>query len=212
MYYTKLKRLWDELDDLSEVPSCDCIHKADCMVVKKSRELEQRQRLMHFLMRLNDGYDSISGQILLIDPLPNVRKAYCMIVGVETQRLITGSHSNGHMEIATMTNRIPEYGEGDNFNALAAKSGFNQRNKKDSKRMKGTRFCDRCQRSGHTHDQCFKLIGYPDWYEGPKDTGKGKGTHRMAANVTSQAEQVPDSPLESTNHGQLDSNLVQALA
>jgi len=136
-------------------------------------------------MRLNDGYDSIRGQILLMDPLPNVSKAYCMIARVETQRLVTGSHSNGRREIAAMTNRIPEYGEGDNSNAFAVKSGFSQRNKKGNKRMKGTRFCDHCQRSGHTQEQCFKLIGYPDWYEGPKDTGKGKKTHRVAANVTS---------------------------
>jgi len=40
VYYTKLKRLWDELDDLSEVRNCDCTHKNDCTAVKKSRELE----------------------------------------------------------------------------------------------------------------------------------------------------------------------------
>ena len=61
VYYTKLKRLWDELDDLSEIPLCNCVHKADCNAMKKSRDLDQRQRLMHFLMRLNDGYESIRG-------------------------------------------------------------------------------------------------------------------------------------------------------
>jgi len=68
VYYTKLKRLWDALGDMSEVPSWNCKHDSACTAVKKTRELAQRQRLMHFLMRLNDGHEFIRGQILPMDP------------------------------------------------------------------------------------------------------------------------------------------------
>ena len=45
--------------------------------------------------------------------------------------------------------------------------------------------------TGHTIDQCFKLISYPDWYEGLKDNPKDSsfknrkpaGPVKMAANV-----------------------------
>jgi len=60
---------------------------------------------MHFLMRLNDAYESIRAQILLMDPLSNVNKAYCMIARAETQRNVTKGHLGGPREIAVVVNR-----------------------------------------------------------------------------------------------------------
>jgi len=77
VYYTKMKRLWDELDDISEVPVCAC--PTTCKAIKKTMEIAERQRLMHFLMHLSENYEAIRGQILLLDPLPNVNRAYSMI-------------------------------------------------------------------------------------------------------------------------------------
>ena len=42
-------------------------------------------------MRLNDSYDAIRSQILLLDPLPNINRAYSMIQRVEKQRQVTSS-------------------------------------------------------------------------------------------------------------------------
>jgi len=59
-YYTKLKGLWDELESYNRtVCSCGADHK--------------RRQLMQFLMGLNESYKSIRGQILLLNPLPDVR-------------------------------------------------------------------------------------------------------------------------------------------
>ena len=46
---------------------------------------------MQFFMHLNDEYEAIRGQILLLDPLPTVNKAYSMIQRVERQRHVTNS-------------------------------------------------------------------------------------------------------------------------
>ena len=56
-------------------------------------------------MSLNEAYESMRGQILLMDLLANVSKAYCMIARVETQRNVTGSHSNSLREIVVAANR-----------------------------------------------------------------------------------------------------------
>jgi len=99
---------------------------------------------------------------------------------------------------------------------LVVKSGSNQRNKRDNRRIKTNKYYDYYQRSGHTQDQCFKIIGYPDWYEGPREVGKGKRTPRVATNVISQTEQTLDSPLDEggalKGFGQPDPNLVQVVA
>lgn len=54
-YYTKLKKLWDELTCLTPVPECSC------GAVKVISEAYDSNRLIQFLMGLNDAYDSIRG-------------------------------------------------------------------------------------------------------------------------------------------------------
>jgi len=71
------------VSDLNEVPVCDCTPHCNFnptyAALKKTIELEQRQKLIHFLMRLNDCYDAIRDQILFLGPLPDTNKAYSMI-------------------------------------------------------------------------------------------------------------------------------------
>ena len=79
-------------------------------------------------MKLNDGYESTRGQILLIDPLPSVSKAYSMIARVETQENVTGNQSGCIKEIAALSNRSSSINLGDgeiHSNALAIKGGLN---------------------------------------------------------------------------------------
>ena len=86
-----------------------------------------------------------------------------------------------------MVTRLPSFGWGVRnslehpdpaANDLAVKSV--QKGKKDFRNVKGNRFCDHCQRSGHTSDECFKIIRYPDWYQGPKDNSRPKTNARVA--------------------------------
>lgn len=79
-YYTKLKKFWDELMCLTLVIECSC------GAVKTMSDTLDSSRLMQFLMGLNDTYNSIRGQILLMEPLPNVNKAHSMVLRVEKQR------------------------------------------------------------------------------------------------------------------------------
>ncbi|KAK6122554.1 hypothetical protein DH2020_043699 [Rehmannia glutinosa] len=77
VYYTKLKKLWDEYILLITVPRCTC-GSAQAL-----RDLETNRRLIQFLMGLHEGYDHVRSQILLMDLLPTVNKAYSMILRVE---------------------------------------------------------------------------------------------------------------------------------
>lgn len=44
---------------------------------------------MQFLNGLNDSYESVRNQVLFLDPLSNVNRAYSMILQVEDQKLST---------------------------------------------------------------------------------------------------------------------------
>ena len=52
-------------------------------------ERTNRNRLMQFLMGLNERFDQVRNQILLLDSLPSVNKAYSMVLRVESQRMVS---------------------------------------------------------------------------------------------------------------------------
>ncbi|XP_011079193.1 uncharacterized protein LOC105162772 [Sesamum indicum] len=79
-YFTRLKKLWDELNTLDPLPVCSCDAS------KKMSEKNASYQLIQFLMGLNDIYDHVKNQILLMDPLPTAAKAYSMVHKVEKQR------------------------------------------------------------------------------------------------------------------------------
>ncbi|KAF8405658.1 hypothetical protein HHK36_007734 [Tetracentron sinense] len=75
-----LKTKWDELSTYITLPSCGC------GAAKALADLHQQDRLMHFLMGLHESYAPVRSQILLMDPLPTVSKAYNLILQEQTQR------------------------------------------------------------------------------------------------------------------------------
>ena len=143
---------------------------------------------MQLLMHLNDEYEAIRGQILLLEPLPTVNKAYSMIQRVERQRRVTNT-TGVSREVATCVNKFTDLGDLEPVNALMAKGKI----KKDYRKPKMNKFCDHYQKPGHEKDQCFKLIGYPDWYDDFKGKKKPAGA-RLAANVANYTD-GPNTPL-----------------
>lgn len=85
VYYSRLKDLWDEYDSIMPPPSCTC---------SRSREFFehlQHQRMLQFLMGLNDSYSQVRSHILLLSQLPSINQAYAMISQDESQKLVAGS-------------------------------------------------------------------------------------------------------------------------
>ncbi|GAA0150837.1 hypothetical protein LIER_09689 [Lithospermum erythrorhizon] len=125
-------------------------------------------------MGLNDEYEAISNQILLMEPLPSISMAYSMITNVESQR--------------TVHNSINECVENTVFQAGVYLGGRVQScgqrfDKPDKSHLK----CDHCMKRGHLKAGCFKLRGYPDWWHGAKDMNlKSKG--KFVVNQVSMEE------------------------
>jgi len=171
-------------------------------------------------MRLNDSYDAIRSQILLLDPLPGINRAYSMIQRVEKQRQVTSSvEATREIDINVSRNQMIEETEGGS-NAFVARGV--PRNMRDNKKTKSSRFYTHCQRTDHTVDQCFKLVGYPDWYEGQKDTSRVKKPTRIATNVfgyTTGLSPAADNHMddvrnigEGSSGRQMDVSLINAIA
>ncbi|GJV04360.1 pyridoxal 5'-phosphate synthase-like subunit PDX1.2 [Tanacetum coccineum] len=93
-FFNKLKRCWDELQNLNGLPVCNCgkMQECTCGVLDKVLERDSHLKLIKFLMKLSDEYESVRSQILAMDPLPNVNKAYYIVQQINKQKQVT-SHT-----------------------------------------------------------------------------------------------------------------------
>ncbi|KAF7844614.1 uncharacterized protein G2W53_001519 [Senna tora] len=130
-------------------------------------------RLVQFLMGLNQTFEVIRSQILSLDPLPSVNKAFAMVVNIETEKEINMSLNGNQVE----------------GSAMLAKGNFRNDNFKkieDKKTNKMSKFCDHCQQNGHTREGCFKIIGYPEWWKDLKEQKRKNAKKNTSANLVAE--------------------------
>ncbi|KAL3653825.1 hypothetical protein CASFOL_003506 [Castilleja foliolosa] len=128
----------------------------------------QTFRLYQFLHGADLKFDSVKRDLLKETPLPTVETAYSALRR-EAARIIIVNHSAK---------------SSDNF-GLAQSRKPKAETKTEAVDKKKLR-CDHCNKIGHLKKGCFKLIGYPDWFENnPKFQGKGKkGTTTTTGEIT----------------------------
>ncbi|XP_009630157.1 uncharacterized protein [Nicotiana tomentosiformis] len=77
-YYTKMKKLWEELNTLSIKTHCNCV--CTCGAKESMHKAEQDRRLIQFLMGLNEVYTVVRGSILMMNPLPSIAQAFALLI------------------------------------------------------------------------------------------------------------------------------------
>ncbi|KAK9714933.1 hypothetical protein RND81_06G131800 [Saponaria officinalis] len=135
-YFNKLKRNWEDIEELESVPECSCgiMEKCACQILKKLLEVASKEKVMTFLMGLNESYDMLRTNILSLKPLPTINRAYSF---------------NSQDVSAMITEKIP-------YNNVSSGGAGNWH--RDAKRVKTEdRWCSFCKKRGHIKDNCFKL-------------------------------------------------------
>lgn len=103
-YYGKLKRLWDELANYQKFADCCCDHSCDCTIDTKSQQNEEK--LHQIILCLDDAvFNTVTSQILNMDPLHVNSNAYAMIV-MEERRQIVAQHKQTRAEVAFVARTI----------------------------------------------------------------------------------------------------------
>ncbi|XP_061373353.1 uncharacterized protein LOC133315692 [Gastrolobium bilobum] len=128
-YFTEMKTLWDELDNLNPLPKCYC---GPLDEIQRSRECDQ---VIRFLKGLNDQFSHVHSQIMLIDPLPNMNKAFSLVTQQERQ-LNSEVHMDTSMESKVYT--VDQLRRAGNSNMTRGP------------RPRGTKLCTHCGRTNHT--------------------------------------------------------------
>lgn len=143
-YYTKLRELWDEQSAILPLPSCQCDN------TKIYAERAQQQRLLQFLVGLNETYAAARSQILLMSPLPSINQAFAMIAEDEAQRDLVRSTRPGSVDTMAMAVRGRGRGQGRGRGGPPPQ-------------------CSHCHRKGYIKDRCWLLVGFPADFKGNKE-------------------------------------------
>ncbi|XP_009792129.1 uncharacterized protein [Nicotiana sylvestris] len=141
-YYTKMKKLWEELTNMSakSVGNCQCT----CGAKENMHKVEQDMRLIQFLMGLNEVYTVVRGRILMMNPLPSMAHVFALLVQEEKKREFRPKNQL-NFESSAMNTSIT---------ALRSfRTNFSVNNRPRP-------YCDFCKKQGHTKEKCFKLHGY----------------------------------------------------
>ncbi|XP_070037223.1 uncharacterized protein [Nicotiana tomentosiformis] len=139
-YFTTLKRLLDELDSFNS--HLGCTFACNCDGKKKMAKFMKDQRVIQFLMGLNDAYAQARGNILMLSPIPGMDQTYSLSLQDESQREIYMS---------------PQYPTNGASFLVGSQNKFSQKNNPVQK--------GHCSKIGHVRADCYRLIGFPDEFQ-----------------------------------------------
>ncbi|XP_055831024.1 uncharacterized protein LOC129900086 [Solanum dulcamara] len=163
-YYTKLKGLWNDYDSIMPCPGCSCPES------KKFQDHYEYQRLLEFLMGLNETYSAVRGQILMQSPTPNLNKAFFLVMDHKSQRNI--AHTNYESCLPKLMESTALFSQ--------KGSGHSVGNGNFGHQPGGG--------GGHTKEQCFKVKGYPVGWRSKKKTGSSTPSSSSFANQVTVAQ------------------------
>ncbi|XP_074298898.1 uncharacterized protein LOC141629872 [Silene latifolia] len=92
--FTKIKSIWDEVYGMGMNPKCSC--PCACGAKAKQLKFQEDQKVIQFLMSLNESYSVIRGTILMQNPLPKLALVYNNLLQKERQREI---HSSTQVQV-----------------------------------------------------------------------------------------------------------------
>lgn len=141
-------------------------------------KIRSENKLFQFLNALDQKYDPIKREILRWDPLRTAEAAYAAVRKETAHQNILGATQQGTVSGVNLTGDLDGVG-------LVSKDRRSDKkfNPSSSRVDKSKLKCDECGMTKHTKEQCFRIVGYPEWWaDGHKKGKNGKG----AAAVGSQ--------------------------
>ena len=170
-YFTKLRVIWDEIENFRPDPACTCNSRCSCSAFAIIAQRKLEDRAMQFLRGLNEQYTNIRSHVLLMDPIPAISKIFSYVAQQERQLLGNSSSPNFNFESKEIsinaTKSICDYcgRMGHTESVCYKKHGMPPNHEMRNKGNGGRKTCTHCGRIGHTVDVCYRKHGYPPGYK-----------------------------------------------
>ncbi|KAK2977963.1 hypothetical protein RJ640_029673 [Escallonia rubra] len=152
-YYGKLKSVWNELEVSNPIPVCTC--GCICGAAKNMESMREEEKVYAFLISLDDIFNTVRSQILSIDPLPTLGRAYAIAAQEEKQQLVAATRTPPLEATTLLAQHVGDI----QSMAFAATTG-RRREKRIRENLAKTR-CTQCGKPNHSKEQCYELVGYP---------------------------------------------------
>ena len=81
-YFTRFKKLWDQLLNLEPLPECAC------GAIKTLSASHNKTYAIRFLIGLNENFETIRTQILMQEPFPSISKIYALVLQEESHKSV----------------------------------------------------------------------------------------------------------------------------
>ncbi|XP_021867389.2 uncharacterized protein [Spinacia oleracea] len=144
-YYTDLKVMWEELENLNSLPPITSLTTEINAFVQALQQQQEEQKLFQFLNGVDEVFGPQRSNILMMSTLPTVEIACSILQQEESQREVL--------------NPVAMREETD-VTALFSKSTEIN--------------CTACGKAGHVKEKCWTVVGYPSWHPKGQGDQKGK--------------------------------------
>ena len=144
-YYTTIKGLWEEYGQFSPIVACTCLpgNPNICPAVLAFQTKQDTDYLIRFLRGLNNEYDTVKTQLLMMRPLPSITSAYDSALQHE-EKLRGGAVINNDSVQSSVFN-VSQNNTSDQNKQVMAVTG--------DRRL----FCKYCRKDNHVVEDCLKL-------------------------------------------------------
>ncbi|CAO2822331.1 unnamed protein product [Amaranthus hypochondriacus] len=219
-FFTSIKSIWDAIDEAHPLPYCTCNH-CTCNLTKKIFERHQERMVIQFMMKLNDKFSTIRGNMLMMPSLPKATEAYRMFAQEEKHREISQFSCNTEsLAFLAEKRKFPTAGDhrppfkpnfsGNTYKGNRGRSsesykhhtpshgrslipGHELRLDKYKLDKPGSKYyCTHCRIPGHSIDRCYEVHGYPPGFKGSIDRRVVAMTHgHVDTPPVSEASSMP---------------------
>lgn len=190
-YFGKLNRIWDSMASYRPLRVCKC-GSCTCDLGEIQETDREEDKVHQFLYGLDDAYyRTVRSSLVSRTPLQSMEEVYNVVRQEEDMRT---------------SNKLEEQGSMNAVSAFVAQAKGRGRGDDQNK----SSFCRHCNRSGHSTDSCFAVIGYPGWWgdrprarsvQGRPRGGSSYGTGRgRGSNVYANVAQVAGPSMEQANY------------
>lgn len=84
-YFTQLKVLWEKLESYRPLLACSCAIPCSCRAIYYVQKYHEQGYVIHFLKGLNEHFTHSKFQIMMMSPLPDIDKAFSLVIQQERE-------------------------------------------------------------------------------------------------------------------------------
>ncbi|XP_068650626.1 uncharacterized protein [Aristolochia californica] len=177
-YYGDFVEIFQEFDHRDKTIMKD---PDDVIAYRKSVE---RLRVHIFLNGLDAEFEQVRGEILRKDPILDLEEAYAYVRRDSVRRTTLNTEVDRVETSAMVARRAkPKTARPTGPNSYQNRTSGSQNRSYEVGTTKPERICTHCGETGHTKEQCYELIGYPEWWDPTKAPRKRNSKSNNHASV-----------------------------